>query len=52
MQLPPGNYLVFAGEAQAQAQAREELIVHSLIAGIGIFLLLYIAFNGTCATCC
>ena len=31
--------------ARAQAQAREDLIVHSVIAGIGIFLLLYIAFN-------
>jgi CzcA family heavy metal efflux pump len=45
VRLAPGNYLVFAGEAQAQAQAREDLIVHSIIAGIGIFLLLYIAFN-------
>ena len=41
----PGNYLVYAGTARAQAQAREDLIVHSVIAGIGIFLLLYIAFN-------
>jgi Cu/Ag efflux pump CusA len=45
VKLSPGNYLALAGEAQAEAQAREDLIVHSLIAGIGIFLLLYIAFN-------
>jgi CzcA family heavy metal efflux pump len=45
VRLSPGNYLVYAGTGRAQAQAREELIVHSLIAGIGIFLLLYIAFG-------
>jgi CzcA family heavy metal efflux pump len=45
VRLSPGNYLVYAGTARAQAQAREDLIVHSLIAGIGIFLLLYVAFN-------
>jgi len=45
VRLAPGNYLVFAGTARAQAQAREDLIVHSVIAGIGIFLLLYVAFN-------
>src|SRR5262245_505930 len=45
VRLAPGNYVVFSGTARAQAQAREDLIVHSAIAGIGIFLLLYIAFN-------
>ena len=45
VKLSPGNYVVYSGAAQAQAQAREDLIVHSVIAGIGIFLLLYIAFN-------
>jgi len=43
--LAPGNYAVFSGTARAQAEAREDLIVHSAIAAIGIFLLLYIAFN-------
>jgi CzcA family heavy metal efflux pump len=43
--LAAGNYLVFGGTARAQARAREDLLVHSAIAGIGIFLLLYIAFN-------
>lgn len=45
VKLAPGNYVVFSGAAQAQAQAREDLILHSVMAGIGIFLLLYIAFN-------
>jgi len=43
--LSPGNYLAFTGEAEAQAQAREDLIVHSLVAGVGIFLMLYVAFG-------
>lgn len=41
----PGNYSEFTGEAEAQAQSREDLIVHSLLAGVGIFLMLYIAFG-------
>ncbi|MGH8729503.1 MAG: efflux RND transporter permease subunit, partial [Burkholderiales bacterium] len=45
VQLSPGNYVVVTGTAEAQAQAREDLIVHSLLAGVGIFLLLYLAFN-------
>jgi CzcA family heavy metal efflux pump len=45
VRLSADNYAVFAGEAREQAEAREDLIVHSAIAGIGIFLLLYIAFN-------
>ena len=45
VQLTPGNYLTFTGEAEAQAQSREDLIVHSLLAGVGIFLLLYVAFG-------
>ncbi len=43
--LAPGNYLTFTGEAEAQAQSREDLLVHSLLAGVGIFLLLYVAFG-------
>ncbi|PWT75365.1 MAG: CusA/CzcA family heavy metal efflux RND transporter, partial [Proteobacteria bacterium] len=45
VKLASGNYAVFSGTARAQKQAREDLIVHSVVAGIGIFLLLYIAFN-------
>jgi CzcA family heavy metal efflux pump len=43
--LSPGSYTEFTGEAEAQAQSREDLVVHSLIAGVGIFLMLYIAFG-------
>lgn len=39
------NYLEFTGEAEANAQSREDLIVHSLLAGVAIFLMLYIAFG-------
>ena len=45
VELSRGNYMVFSGTAQSQRQARIDLIVHSLLAGIGVLLLLYIAFN-------
>lgn len=45
VRLSPGNYLAFTGEAEAQAEAREDLVVHSLVAGVGIFLMLYVAFG-------
>jgi CzcA family heavy metal efflux pump len=45
VKLSPGNYMVVSGTAEAQRQARTDLIVHSLLAGVGVFLLLYIAFN-------
>lgn len=41
----PGNFATFTGEAEAQAQSREDLVVHSMLAGVGIFLMLYIAFG-------
>ena len=40
-----GNYVAITGSAQAQAAAREELILHSALACVGIFVLLYVAFN-------
>jgi len=40
--LPPGTYIEFAGAAEAQARSRRDLIVHSLLAGIGIIMLLSI----------
>lgn len=43
--LGAGNYLAFTGEAEANAKSREDLIVHSLLAGVAIFLMLYIAFG-------
>ena len=45
VQLGEGNYLHFTGEAEANAQSREDLITHSLLAGVAIFLMLYIAFG-------
>jgi CzcA family heavy metal efflux pump len=45
LRLAPGNYLVFTGTGEAQAEARRDLIVNSLIAGAGVALLLYLAFG-------
>jgi CzcA family heavy metal efflux pump len=45
VRLSEGNYLVVGGTAEAQRQASADLIVHALLAGVGVFLLLYIAFN-------
>jgi CzcA family heavy metal efflux pump len=45
VKLAAGNYVAYAGTARAQAEARTDLLVHSALAGIGIFLLLYVAFN-------
>lgn len=45
LQLKSGNYLEFSGEAEANAQSRQDLIIHSLVAGVAIFLMLYIAFG-------
>ncbi len=42
LHLPAGIYVEFAGTAQAQSQARRDLLVHSLLAGLGIVLLLSI----------
>lgn len=40
-----GVYPEFAGAALEQAQARESLIVHALLAGAGVLLLVYMALN-------
>lgn len=45
IQLANNNYVEFTGEAQANAKSHQDLIVHSLLAGISIFLMLYIAFG-------
>ncbi len=45
IQLPPGHYVTFTGQAEEQASSREKLIVHALLAAVIIFLLLYIAFG-------
>jgi Cu/Ag efflux pump CusA len=43
--LPQGTYVEFAGTAAAQAQSRRDLLVHSILAGLGIALLLFIVFG-------
>jgi Cu/Ag efflux pump CusA len=40
--LPPGTYIEFAGEAEAQSRSQRDLLVNSIIAVIGIVLLLSI----------
>lgn len=45
VKLPPGVYLEYSGAAQEQARARQELLLHSLIAGVGIVILLAIVFR-------
>src|SRR3989449_9862326 len=42
---PPGTYVEFAGTAAAQAQSRRDLLVHSLLAGLGIVLLLSVVMG-------
>jgi CzcA family heavy metal efflux pump len=38
--LPPGAYIEFTGASREQARSRRDLLVHSLLAGIGILMLL------------
>ena len=45
IQLGPGNYFEITGEAQENAQSRQDLIAHSTIAIAGVLLMLYIAFG-------
>ncbi len=40
-----GAYPEFTGAAVEQAQAREELVLHSLLAGVGVLILVYIAIG-------
>jgi CzcA family heavy metal efflux pump len=40
--LAPGDYVQFSGTAAAQSQSRRDLLVHSLLAALGIMLLLSI----------
>jgi Cu/Ag efflux pump CusA len=42
---PAGAYAVFSGAAQAKEKAQRELLLHSIIAGVGILLLLTIVFH-------
>ncbi|HSI42894.1 MAG TPA: efflux RND transporter permease subunit [Methylotenera sp.] len=43
--LSPGAFLEFTGAAEANAKSREALVLQSLIAGVAVFLMLYIAFG-------
>src|SRR5581483_62026 len=43
--LPKGAYIVYSGAAEQQAKAQHELIFHSIVAGVGIVLLLAILFG-------
>ncbi len=42
---PPGTYAEFTGAAEAQARSKRDLLVHSLVAGMGILLLLSIVLG-------
>jgi CzcA family heavy metal efflux pump len=43
--LPPGTYVQFAGSAEEEARSRRDLLLHSLIAAVGIALLLWIVLG-------
>ena len=45
IKFPAGTYVSFAGTAAAQAQSLHELIVNSLLAGLGIILLLSVVMG-------
>ena len=47
IRFPAGVYAVFAGAAEAQSLAQQELLLSSVITGIAIVLLLGIAFHNT-----
>jgi CzcA family heavy metal efflux pump len=42
VKLPPGTYVQFAGSAEEQARAQSNLILNSIMAGVGIVILLSI----------
>jgi Cu/Ag efflux pump CusA len=45
IKLPAGTYLEFGGTAAGEARSRHDLFVHSLLAGLGIILLLSIVMG-------
>ncbi|MDA8164796.1 MAG: efflux RND transporter permease subunit [Desulfobacteraceae bacterium] len=47
VRMPSGTYLEFGGTAEAQARSRRDLIIHSLLAGVGVILLLSIVIGGS-----
>jgi len=45
IKLNPNNYFEITGSAAENAKSRESLIVHSILVGLGVLLLLYLAFG-------
>jgi len=45
VQFPSGVYAVFRGSAEQQATAQREILIHSVIAGVGIVVLLAMIFR-------
>jgi CzcA family heavy metal efflux pump len=45
VRLSPGNYLKLSGTAIVRDEASRELIIEALLAGVGVLLLLLLAFN-------
>jgi len=45
VKFPAGVYAEFSGAAEEQEQARNELLMHSLLAAVGIILLLAVVFH-------
>ncbi len=45
LRLSEGSYIEITGAAEANRASRETLVLHSLLAIIGVFLMLYIAFG-------
>ena len=45
LKFPSGVYAVYSGAAEAQAAAQREILLTSLVAGVGIVLLLSMAFH-------
>src|SRR5215831_4238382 len=45
--LPPGTYVEFSGTAAAQAQSRRDLLLNSLLAALGMILLLTIVVGNS-----
>ena len=45
LSFPPGTYYSFGGAAQEQARSNYDLVVHSLLAGLGIILLLLVVLG-------
>ena len=42
---PAGTYFEFTGTEQAEARSRRDLVVHTMLAGIGIVLLLFVVLR-------